>query len=424
MSVIPAGELWSSDEAKRVELRRMKAVATGFFVVVTLVYIATLWHQAVWPSSHAAVRGFVQAGSEAGMVGALADWFAVTAIFRHPLGLPIPHTSLIKKKKDQVGTQLGDFIRENFLTPDLVERQIREVGVPRRLGEWLSVPSHADRVAAELGAAFGKLADLPKDEDVARIMQTWVVDRISEPDWAPIGGKLLSDVLREGRHYPLMDLLFERAHEWALTSEPIVQKVVSDDSPGWTPRFVKGLVGDKIHRELVEFTARVRYEQDHGLRRALDRWLMELADDLLHDPVMIERVEKVKAQLISPESVEHVALLLWTKTKRTLQDPNGEMQARLAEAALRIGGRLQESAELRERLDQWLVGSARYLAERFSVEAVSIIGETVKRWDVDDASRKIELNVGKDLQFIRINGTVVGSLAGVVIHTLSLLFGA
>ncbi|EFV12855.2 hypothetical protein HMPREF9336_02342 [Segniliparus rugosus ATCC BAA-974] len=399
----------------------MKAVATGFFLVVTLVYIATLWHQAAWPGSFPAFRGFVRAGSEAGMVGALADWFAVTALFRHPLGLPIPHTSLIKKKKDQVGAQLGDFIRENFLTPDLVERQIREVGVPRRLGDWLAVPSHAERVATEAGAALGKLANLPKDEDVARVMQTWVVDRISEPDWAPIAGKLLSDVLEEGRHRPLMDLVFERAHEWALTSEPIIQKVVSDDSPGWTPRFVRGLVGDKIHRELVEFTARVRYEQDHGLRRAMDRWLVELAEDLSNDPAMIERVEKIKAQLISPESVEHVAMLLWTKTKQTLQDPSGAMQERLVEATLRIGVRLQESPELRRRLDDWLVGSARYLAERFSVEAVAIIGETVKRWDVDDASRKIELNVGKDLQFIRINGTVVGSLAGVVIHALSLI---
>lgn len=399
----------------------MKAVATGFFLVVTAVYIATLWHGAVWPGSFVGIRGFVQAGSEAGMVGALADWFAVTAIFRHPLGLPIPHTSLIKKKKDQVGTQLGDFIRENFLTPDLVERQIREVGAPRRLGDWLALPAHAERVAAELGAALGKLADLPKDEDVARVMQTWVVDRISEPDWAPIAGKLLSDVLEEGRHKALMDLVFERAHEWALTSEPIIQKLVSDDSPGWTPKFVKGLVGDKIHREFVEFTARVRYEQNHGLRRALERWLMEVADDLVRDPVMIERVEKIKAQIISPQSVEHMSLLLWTKTKQTLKDPTGAMQARLAEAALRVGVRLQQSAELRERLDDWIVGTARYLAERFSVEAVAIISETVKRWDVDDASRKIELNVGKDLQFIRINGTVVGSLAGVVIHALSLL---
>ena len=250
------------------------------------------------------------------MVGALADWFAVTALFKHPLGIPIPHTAIIKRKKDQLGEGLGTFVRENFLSPSVVEAKLRDAQVPGRLGKWLSETAHAERVASETATVLRVLVELLRDEDVQQVIDRMIVRRIAEPQWGPPVGRVLGTLLAENRQEALIQLLADRAFQWSLNAGEIIQRVVERDSPTWSPRFVDHLVGDRIHRELMDFTDKVRRNPDHELRRSATRFLFEFADDLQHDPDTIARAEAVKDQLMARDEIANAAATAWKTLKR------------------------------------------------------------------------------------------------------------
>lgn len=413
----------AADAERRNGLRRMKIVALGFLVGASVIFLACRWAQAEGVA-HAWV-GYVAAAAEAGMVGALADWFAVTALFKHPLGIPIPHTAIIKRKKDQLGEGLGTFVRENFLSPPVVSTKIRDAEVPGRLGKWLSEPSHARRVAAETATVLRVLVELLRDEDVQQVIDRLIVRRVAEPQWGPPVGRVLATLLAENRQEALIQLLADRAFQWSLNAGEIIQRVVERDSPTWSPRFVDHLVGDRIHRELMDFTDKVRRNPDHELRRSATRFLFEFADDLQNDAVTIARAEAVKEQLMARDEITNAAATAWKTLKRLVlegvDDPSSALRTRIAESVIRIGESLRDDADLREKVDNWIVRAAQHLVSQYGVEITAIITETVERWDAQEASRRIELHVGRDLQFIRINGTVVGALAGLVIYTAAQL---
>jgi uncharacterized membrane-anchored protein YjiN (DUF445 family) len=419
-----AGADPEADAQRRVGLRRMKLVALSFLVGATVVFLACRWAQA--HGSVGAWVGYVGAAAEAGMVGALADWFAVTALFKHPLGIPIPHTAIIKRKKDQLGEGLGTFVRENFLSPAVVETKLRDAQVPGRLGKWLSEPSHAGRVASEAATVLRVLVELLRDEDVQQVIDRMIVRRIAEPQWGPPVGRVLSTLLAENRQEALIQLLADRAFQWSLNAGEIIQRVVERDSPTWSPRFVDHLVGDRIHRELMDFTDKVRRNPDHELRRSATRFLFEFADDLQHDPDTIARADAVKEQLMARDEIANAAASAWKTLKRLVlegvDDPSSALRTRIADAVIRIGESLRDDIELRDKVDNWIVRAAQHLVLQYGVEITAIITDTIERWDAEEASRRIELHVGRDLQFIRINGTVVGSLAGLVIYTVAQLF--
>jgi uncharacterized membrane-anchored protein YjiN (DUF445 family) len=419
-----AGADPEADAQRQVGLRRMKLVALSFLVGATVVFLVCRWAQA--HGSVGAWVGYVGAAAEAGMVGALADWFAVTALFKHPLGIPIPHTAIIKRKKDQLGEGLGTFVRENFLSPAVVETKLRDAQVPGRLGKWLSEPLHAERVAGEAATVLRVLVELLRDEDVQQVIDRMIVRRIAEPQWGPPVGRVLSTLLAEHRQEALIQLLADRAFQWSLNAGEIIQRVVERDSPTWSPRFVDHLVGDRIHRELMDFTDKVRRNPDHELRRSATRFLFEFADDLQHDPDTIARAETVKEQLMARDEIATAAATAWKTLKRLVlegvDDPSSALRTRIADAVVRIGESLRDDAELRDKVDNWIVRAAQHLVSQYGIEITAIITDTIERWDADEASRRIELHVGRDLQFIRINGTVVGSLAGLVIYTVAQLF--
>lgn len=420
-----AGADPQADAARRVGLRRMKLVALGFLVGATIVFLACRWVQAqggapLWV-------GYLGAAAEAGMVGALADWFAVTALFKHPLGIPIPHTAIIKRKKDQLGEGLGTFVRENFLSAPVVETKLRDAQVPSRLGKWLADSGHAQRVAAEAATVLRVLVGLLRDDDVQHVIDRMIVRRIAEPQWGPPVGRVLQTVLAENRQEALIQLLADRAFQWSLNAGVIIQRVVERDSPTWSPRFVDHMVGDRIHRELMDFTDKVRRNPDHELRRSATRFLFEFADDLQHDPSTIARADTIKDQLMARDEVANAAATAWKTIKRLVlegvDDPSSVLRSRIAETVVRIGESLRDDGELRDKVDDWMVRAAQHLVSQYGVEITAIITETIERWDAEEASRRIELHVGRDLQFIRINGTVVGALAGLVIFAIAhLLF--
>lgn len=418
-----AGADPGADAERRVALRRMKAVALSFLIGAIGVFLACRWAQA--HGATATWVGYVGAAAEAGMVGALADWFAVTALFKHPLGLPIPHTAIIKRKKDQLGEALGTFVRENFLSPQVVESKLRDAQVPSRLGKWLSEAPHAERVAGEAATVLRVLVELLRDEDVQHVIDRMIVRRIAEPQWGPPVGRVLGTVLAENRQEALIQLLADRAFQWSLNAGEIIQRVVERDSPTWSPRFVDHLVGDRIHRELMDFTDKVRRNPDHELRRSATRFLFEFADDLQHDPDTIARADAVKEQLMARDEVANAAATAWKTLKRLVlegvDDPSSALRSRIADTVMSIGESLRDDVDLRDKVDDWMVRAAKHLVSQYGIEITAIITETIERWDADEASRRIELHVGRDLQFIRINGTVVGALAGLVIYAVAQL---
>ncbi|EKF25278.1 hypothetical protein C731_0710 [Mycolicibacterium hassiacum DSM 44199] len=418
-----AGADTAADAERRRSLRRMKAVALAFLLGATVIFLACTWLQS--RGSAPGWVGYVRAAAEAGMVGALADWFAVTALFRHPLGIPVPHTAIIKKKKDQLGAGLGTFVRENFLAPDVVATKLRDAEVAGRLGKWLSERAHADRVAAETATVLRVLVELLRDEDVQHVIDRMIVKRIAEPKWGPPLGRVLSSLLAEGRQEALLQLLADRAFQWALNAGEVIERVVERDSPSWSPRWVDHLVGDRIHRELIDFTDKVRRNPEHELRRSATRFLFEFADDLQHDPATIARAELVKEQLMARDEVARAAETAWSAAKRiileSVDDPSSALRTRIADSVVRIGESLRDDANLRDKVDGWIIRAAQHLVAEYGAEITTIITDTIERWDAEEASRRIELHVGRDLQFIRINGTVVGSLAGLMIYTIAQL---
>ncbi|MDT5297963.1 MAG: hypothetical protein QOG79_1205 [Mycobacterium sp.] len=421
-----AGADSAADAERRTGLRRMKVVALSFLLGATVIFLVCTWAQSNGASGGAAPWiGYVRAAAEAGMVGALADWFAVTALFKHPLGIPIPHTAIIKRKKAQLGEGLGAFVRENFMSPEVVATKLRDAEVAGRMGKWLSDASHAERVAAEASTVLRVLVEMLRDEDVQQVLDRMIVKRIAEPQWGPPIGRVLASLLEEGRQEALIQLLADRAFEWSLNSGEVIERVIERDSPTWSPRWVDHLVGDRIHRELVDFTDKVRRNPDHELRRSATKFLFEFADDLQHDKATIDRAENVKEQIMARDEVAKAAETAWTAAKRILlesvDDPSSALRSRIADSVVHIGESLRDDADLRDKVDNWIVRAARHFVAEYGTEITAIITETIDRWDADEASRRIELHVGRDLQFIRINGTVVGSLAGLAIYSIAQL---
>lgn len=405
----------------------MKLVALSFLLGASVVFLLCTWAQSRGAASGGAAPwiGYVRAAAEAGMVGALADWFAVTALFKHPLGIPIPHTAIIKRKKDQLGEGLSAFVRENFLSAANVETKLRDADVAGRVGKWLCERDHAERVAAETATVARVLVEMLRDEDVQQVLDRMIVKRIAEPQWGPPIGRVLATLLAEGRQEALLQLLADRAFQWTLNADEVIERVVERDSPTWSPRWVDHLVGERIHRELMDFTDKVRRDPDHELRRSATRFLFEFADDLQNDAATIQKAENVKEQIMARDEVARAAETAWNAAKRiileSVDDPSSSLRTRIAETVMRIGESLRDDPELREKVDNWIVRGAQHLVGEYGVEITTIITDTIERWDADEASRRIELHVGRDLQFIRINGTVVGALAGLVIYSIAQL---
>jgi uncharacterized membrane-anchored protein YjiN (DUF445 family) len=411
-----------ADAERARALRRMKLVALSFLLGATVIFLVCTWAQS---RGAAEWVGYVRAAAEAGMVGALADWFAVTALFKHPLGIPIPHTAIIKRKKDQLGEGLGTFVRENFMSPEVIETKLRDANVAGRMGKWLSEQPHAERVAAEASTVLHVVVEMLRDDDVQQVLDRMIVKRIAEPQWGPPIGRVLNSLLEEGRQEALLQLLADRAFQWSLNAGDTIERVIERDSPSWSPRWVDSLIGDRIHRELMDFTDKVRRNPDHELRRSATKFLFEFADDLQNDDATVARAERVKEEIMARDEIAKAAETAWSAAKRivleSVDDPSSTLRNRIADSVVHIGESLRDDTELRDKVDNWIVRAAQHLVSQYGTEITAIITETIERWDADEASRRIELHVGRDLQFIRINGTVVGSLAGLIIYSVAQL---
>ena len=407
-----------TDAERLVALRSMKRAATGLLVVAAVVFAISfaLQDEVPW-------LAYVRAAAEGAMVGAIADWFAVTALFRHPLGIPIPHTAIIPTRKNEIGATLGAFVEHEFLSDDVVLGKLRSIGIARRLGGWLAVPENADRLTAEASVAARGVMTLLGDDDVEDVIEKLARRHLFEPEWGPALGRMGERLVAADQQRAAVDALFEKAEEWLEAHPEAIGGLVSGRMPRWMPDFVERIVDERAHKEVVKFVRAVREDPTHPMRETIDRYLADLADDLQHDPLMIGRLEQLKVDLLASPRVREFAGEVWASVKETLDaalvDPDSELRIGLRSAVIEVGTRLVSDTELAGKVDEWVTDAAAYVVRSYRHEIAGVITETVERWDPRETTEKIELQVGRDLQFIRINGTVVGALAGLVIYTLA-----
>ncbi|EST36877.1 membrane protein [Streptomycetaceae bacterium MP113-05] len=419
------GAFTAADEERQRGVRRMKLIATGALAVMAAVFALATW---AGESGAGPWTEYVAAAAEAGMVGALADWFAVTALFKRPMGLPIPHTAIIPTKKDQLGQSLGDFVGENFLSEEVVRARLRSVGIGSRLGRWLAEPEHADRVTAELATALRGALTVLRDDDVQAVVGEAVTRRAEATEIAPGLGRTLEKVVADGGHRRLVDLVCVRARDWLEIHSDSVMEAVSGGAPGWTPRFVDRRVGERVYKELLRFVTEMRDMPEHPARGAVDRFLTDFATDLRTDEGTRERVERLKREVLGRGEVQELIASAWSSVRAMIvaaaEDERSELRLRARTSLLSLGGRMSRDARLQGKVDSWLEGAAAHVVTTYRDEITSLISETIAGWDAEHTSRKIEAHIGRDLQFIRINGTVVGALAGLAIHAVAQAAGA
>lgn len=420
MAVTQLAKLTPSEQAKLAALKRMKSIALGLLIAMAVIFCFSFALQGQYPWLE-----YVRAAAEGGMVGALADWFAVTALFRYPMGIKIPHTAIIPNRKDAIGASLGEFVESNFLSEEVISTKLSSIQIAQKLGSWLAKPESAERVATEGATAIRGAMRILNDDDVRDVIEAMFRKHVLEPKWGPPLGKVAQRVLQDGHHHSVVDLLVDRSTQWIGANHSMIAGLVSDRSPSWVPQFVDGLVGDKIYNELYKFARAVQNDPNHELRLKLDDYLLTVADELQHDPAMIERAESIKAQVLGDPEVRDLATRTWEGIKNAVltavDDPDSELRVRFTAAVRDFGVRLSTEEELAGKVNTWIIDAASYLVATYKHQITSIITETIERWDAEETSQKIELQVGKDLQFIRINGTVVGALAGLTIFTVATL---
>ena len=417
-SPVPALERESTAvRARRLAAARRRATAlliavTGLFVAVTAV------------GAHGTLLGYVQAGAEASMVGAVADWFAVTALFRRPLGLPIPHTALIVERKDQFAATLGQFVQENFLNADVLAERIRSARLVPRLATWLTDEANAARFAGHAADLVVNVADALRDEDVQPVLTAELTRAIDRIEVAPLAGRALRVVIAGGHHDELFNTIVSAADRYLADHHVELRDRFEDESPRWVPDTVYRMVFDRLYHRLRQRLVAMAADPDDETRRQFEQWIAGLPDRLETSPELRERGEQIKRDILGSAELRDWSSSLWQKAKDTLRtqaaDPTSELRRQLAAALVAVGRRLASDRSLADGLERVIESGARALADQFHDELAGLVTGTIERWDAAETSSQLELLLGPDLQWIRINGTVVGAVVGLALHAIAL----
>jgi uncharacterized membrane-anchored protein YjiN (DUF445 family) len=406
-----------SDLAKLRALRRMKAVALLLLLTAAAVFVVTTRNGGDgWV-------GYVRAFAEAAMIGALADWFAVTALFRYPLGIPIPHTAIIPHRKDQIGRSLGEFVEGNFLTQEVLAERLAQARVGERLGSWLSRPANAARAGDAVADLLKGTLEVLDDKQVQEGLEKVVRARIDATPAAPLVGRIVAVSVEGGHHQRLLDAVLVGLRGFLDDNRGTFRQQLEQESPWWVPEPIDDRIFKKIYTAVERFMDEVAADQNHEVRRTIDQRVARFAERLQHDPTLLAKGEELKRELLEHPEVRAWLESLWLSLKAGMvaaaDDPGSELRVRLLAGLQHLGARLASEPELRQKFDGWVERAVGYLVDHYRSEVSDLIATTVERWDAETTSRKVELQVGRDLQFIRINGTIVGGLAGLMIHFVS-----
>jgi len=406
------------EDLRLAQLRRMRMRATALLVVMTAVFFALR----LWAGSHG-WAGYAQAFTEASMVGGLADWFAVTALFRHPLGLPIPHTAITSERKDQFGATLGEFVQQNFLSADNIAERVRAFKPAERVATWLAAPDKADLLAQHGANAAIALADLVRDEDVHRVLAEEIEAAVESLPLTAIAARVLRLMTADNRHDELLEAMLRALQRFLEENQGALRQRFGAEAPWWLPGAVEDRIFERLFDGVRALLQDATTQSDHAVRVQFGEWLDDFIARLEQSPDLAARGEQLKRELLDHAELRSWTSSMWDEVKDSLRtqasDPDSRLRRSLAGAVTAAGRRLATDEALRSKVDELAESAVRSVANQFHEEAAELISGTIARWDSAQASQKLESLLGRDLQFIRINGTVVGGLAGLVIHLIT-----
>jgi uncharacterized membrane-anchored protein YjiN (DUF445 family) len=414
----------ASVERESTQLRARRLAAARRRAAALLAGVTVLFVAVTVAGVHGTLLGYVQAGAEASMVGGVADWFAVTALFRHPLGLPIPHTALIVARKDQFAATLGQFVQENFLNADVLAERIRSARVVPRLADWLADRVNAARFAGHAADLVVTVAEALRDEDVQRLLTAELTRAVDAVEVAPLAGRALRVIIAEGQHAELFNTILSGADRYLADHSAELRELFEGESPRWIPDAVYRRLFDRMYVRLRERLAAMAADPEDATRHQFEEWIAGLPDRLETSPELRERGERLKRDVLGSAGLRDWSSSLWQKAKDTLRtqaaDPESELRRRLADALVAGGRRLGSDQRLADGLERLVESGARALAGQFHDELADLVTGTIERWDAAETSSQLELLLGPDLQYIRINGTVVGAGVGLALHAIVL----
>jgi len=397
----------------------MKVVATGLLVVMAAVFALT---RALQPAH--TWLGFIKAFAEAAMVGGLADWFAVTALFRHPLGLPIPHTAIIPRNKDRIGETLANFIRENFLVPSVVARRMQRLDVASAVGRFLQTPAgEGTRIRAGASRLIADVFESLDDERLGGIVKNAISTRLRNMEVAPLLGHALASAINEDRHVPMLEAAIRWTARALEANEPLIRDMVRKKA-NWVLKLagLDAKLADAVMDGLRKLTVEMSTDPAHPVRVKVEEALAQLANDLQTKPETRERVEAIKDQLLDNQSVSLWLDALWQKGREAVikaaRNPDAVLAGKLGEILRSMGGTLEKDPRIRAAINQFARRTVVGLASSYGGSMVKLVSETVRGWDARTVTNRLEAAVGRDLQYIRINGTLVGGLVGVVLYAV------
>jgi uncharacterized membrane-anchored protein YjiN (DUF445 family) len=412
--------LTADDEVKARNLAVMKRRATGLLVVFAGIFVVAKLLEARWPWIAA-----IRATAEAAMVGGLADWFAVTALFRQPLGLPIPHTAIVKTRKDRIGRSLGNFVQHNFLARPVLARHLAGLQVASRVAGWARQPENARKIARQLAGGLARAVEVLPDDDVKLAIHDVVVSRGRRMHVAPILGDVLSLIAADGRHQALLDRVLILVDRFVDENRELIRTRIATESPWWVPTAIDEKLYQKIVAGIERTLDEAREQPGHPLRAQFDKVLHDFIENLRTSPEVIAKAEGLKDRLLEAPVVSELSGSIWDGARRAIgryAGPEAPAPEALERAIVNVAETILDNAALHAEIDEAICNIALNLLEQHRTEVGSLIARTVAEWDADAASRKIEIQVGKDLQYIRINGTLVGGLVGLLLFLLSAAF--
>ncbi|WP_294276625.1 DUF445 domain-containing protein [uncultured Chryseobacterium sp.] len=412
-----------NDEAKRKQLRKYKAFATGLFLLMAAVFIITTILQ---KSNTSHWIGYVRAFSEAAMVGALADWFAVTALFRHPLGLPIPHTNLIENSKQQLGDNLGGFVVNNFLSPENIRPYIQKLRISGFVGEWLGKEKKQGILIRNISDIVLDILNKLDDDTVSRFISDKVSEMTNDIKLNKIVGNGISYIIEKNDHQRLITSLSSQIKNYILENDEMIKDRVKKGSYTFIPAFVDNKIADKITSGLADFFGEIEEDPGHEIRNLITGKIQDFSVDLKEDPKWDEEFRSIKNDLLKPEKLNEYSRDIWASIRKTvteeLQHEDSALKKYMSKNLDEFALNLKTNAALQEKIDDWVRVTAYKYILRNTHQFGNLISSTVGNWQGKELSEKLELEVGKDLQFIRVNGTLVGGLVGLIIYTIAHFF--
>jgi Predicted membrane protein len=412
-----------NDEAKRKQLRKYKAFATGLFLLMAVIFIATSLLQKNIDSHWI---GYVRAFSEAAMVGALADWFAVTALFRHPLGLPIPHTNLIENSKQRLGDNLGSFVVSNFLSPQNIRPYIQKLKISGFVGEWLGKEKNQGILIKNLSDIVLDILNKLDDSIVSHFITKKVQEMTDDIKLNKIVGNGISYIIEKNDHQRMVTNLSSQIKNYIIENDEMIKERVKKGSYTFIPSFVDNKIADKIAVGLSDFFKEIEEDPQHEIRTLITQKIHEFSVDLKEDPKWDEEFTNIKNDLLKGNKLEEYSNDIWISIKNTLKNELQEEQSTLKMYLSRnlneFSENLKTDENLQNKIDEWVRVTAYKYILKNTHQFGNLISSTVGNWQGKELSEKLELEVGKDLQFIRVNGTLVGGLVGLIIYTISHFF--